>query len=92
MPLIPRRQQYRTTQAAELDQRKPNFLVVFSEKCRKFADFTACVADNAVGFSEAAVATDVEGLTDPKDSATGQISPDSETLTAGLTGEAFIQS
>src|SRR5208337_4989409 len=23
----------RTTQAAELDQRKPNFLVVFSEKC-----------------------------------------------------------
>ena len=25
----------RTTQAAELDQRKPNFLVVFSEKCPK---------------------------------------------------------
>ena len=24
----------RATQAAELDQRKPNFLVVFSEKCR----------------------------------------------------------
>jgi hypothetical protein len=31
-------------------------------------------------------------ITDPQDPATGQISPDSETLTAGLTGEAFIQS
>src|SRR5208337_1740590 len=27
----------RTTQAAELDQHKPNFLVVFSEKCRQKA-------------------------------------------------------
>ncbi len=31
-------------------------------------------------------------ITDPKDSATGQISPDSGTLTTGRTGEAFIQS
>jgi hypothetical protein len=31
-------------------------------------------------------------ITDSQDPATGQINPDSETLTAGLTGEAFIQS
>jgi hypothetical protein len=28
-----------TTQAAELDQRKPDFLVMFSEKCRFYSAF-----------------------------------------------------